>query len=122
MTTATTSVQERVDGLISSINQGKILEAMTEFYADDVTMRENSAEPTVGLAANIEREKQFLASVKEWKWTRWDAIAVNEPDGVSILEYAFQFVNTDGQTVTYEQATVQRWRDGKIVAERFYHG
>lgn len=122
MTTATTSVQERVDGLISYINQGKILEAMTEFYADDVTMRENSAEPTVGLAANIDREKQFLASVKEWKWTRWDAIAVNEPGGVSILEYAFQFVNTDGQTVTYEQATVQRWRDGKIVSERFYHG
>jgi hypothetical protein len=24
--------------------------------------------------------------------------------------------------VTYQQATVQQWKNGKIVSERFYHG
>lgn len=122
MSTTTTTVKDRVDQLISYINQGKILEAMGEFYDENVEMRENSAEPTVGLALNTEREKQFLSVVKEWHWTKWHATAVNEDDGVAFLEYAFRFTNTDGQFVTYEQATVQRWKDGKIVSERFYHG
>jgi ketosteroid isomerase-like protein len=120
--TATTTLTARVDELIGYINQGKILEAMNEFYADSIEMRENSQPPTKGLAANIEREKQFLSTVKEWHWTRWHAKAVNEEDGVALLEYAFHFTNTDGQPVTYEQATVQRWQNGKIVSERFYHG
>lgn len=120
--TTTTTLAARVDELIGYINQGKILEAMHEFYADSVEMRENSLPPTKGLAANIEREKQFLSTVKEWHWTTWQAKAVNEDDGVAILEYAFQFTNTDGQRITYEQATVQRWQNGKIVSERFYHG
>lgn len=120
--TTTTTLSARVDELIGYINQGKILEAMHEFYADSVEMRENSLPPTKGLAANIEREKQFLSTVKEWHWTTWQAKAVNEDDGVAILEYAFQFTNTEGQRITYEQATVQRWQNGKIVSERFYHG
>lgn len=122
MSTSTTSVRERVDQLIGYINEGKILEAMDEFYAEGIEMRENSEPPTKGLTANIEREKQFLASVKEWQWTKWHAVAVNEDDGVALLEYSFRFIDTEGKPVTYEQATVQRWENGKIVSERFYHG
>ena len=122
MSTQTTPIAQRVADLQSYINEGKILEAMDEFYADSVTMQENSETPTVGLKENIEREKQFLSIVKDWHWTKWHAIAVNEDDGVSFLEYSFEFTNTDDQKVTYEQAVVQRWENGKIVSERFYHG
>lgn len=121
MTTGTT-IETRVNELIEYINNGKILEAMDEFYADSVVMRENNEPPTEGIAANIEREKQFLVTVKEWHWTKWHAKAVNEDDGVALLEYSFHFTNTDDQPVTYEQATVQRWENGRIVSERFYHG
>jgi len=120
--TQTATVAQRVAELQAYINQGKILEAMDEFYAPQISMQENNEEPTVGLEANIEREKLFLSIVKQWNWTKWHAVAVNEDTGVAILEYAFEFVNTDNQTITYEQATVQRWVDGKIVSERFYHG
>jgi len=116
------TINDRVASLKSYIDEGKILEAMDEFYADGIEMRENNEPPTKGLAANIEREKQFLAGVKDWHWTRWHATAVNEDDGVSFLEYAFEFTNTEGKKVTYEQAAVQRWKDGKITHERFYHG
>lgn len=122
MSTTKTDVRTRVEDLKSYINQGKILEAMTEFYADNLVMQENSEEPTKGLEANIEREKEFLSTVKEWHWTKWHATAINEDEGVAIIEYAFEFTNTDGKKVTYEQATVQRWENGKIVSERFYHG
>ncbi len=120
--TATTTLSERVEALKDYINKGKILEAMEEFYADDVVMQENAEEPTRGLAANIEREKQFLSIVQEWKWTKWGATAINDRENVSFVEYSFEFVNTDGISVVYSQTSVQRWRDGKIVSERFYHG
>ncbi len=120
--TSTATIRERVEQLKGYINEGKILEAMDEFYHDDVVMQENAEAPTSGLAANIEREKQFLSIVKQWNWTKWHATAVNDEDNVSFVEYGFEFVNTDGQTVVYEQAVVQRWQDGKIISERFYHG
>ncbi len=123
MTTATTdSIAQRVEALKAYINEGKIIEAMEEFYADDVVMQENTEEPTRGLAANIEREKQFLSIVKEWKWTKWDATAINDRENISFVEYSFEFVNKEGESVVYSQVSVQRWREVRIVLERFYHG
>lgn len=118
----TTDITSRVNELIDFINNGKIIEAMHEFYAENLEMRENNEPPTVGLDANIEREKQFLSIVKDWHWTKWHAKAVNNDENVSFLEYSFHFTNNDDQPVTYEQAVVQRWKDGKIISERFYHG
>ena len=91
MTTITTA--QRVEQLKEYINEGRILEAMDEFYHQDVVMQENSEEPTRGLAANIEREKEFLSIVSQWNWTKWHATAVSEtPDGenVSFVEYSFE--------------------------------
>jgi len=120
--TTTTTLAQRFADLQDYINNGKILEAMDEFYADNLVMQENSEEPTKGLQANIEREKHFISSVKEWHWTKWHASAINDDDGVVFAEYSFEFTDTDGNKNTYEQATVQRWENGKIVSERFYHG
>ena len=64
---STVNLQQRLNDLFGYIRQGKIIEAMNEFYANDTKMGENAHPPTVGLAANIEREKQFMSGVKEWK-------------------------------------------------------
>ena len=61
------SIQTRARDLIEYMNTGRILEAMEEFYDESIEMRENGNPPTIGLAANIEREKQFLSQIKEWK-------------------------------------------------------
>jgi ketosteroid isomerase-like protein len=113
------SVRQRVDELLGYIQTGKILEAMNEFYAPDVSMRENGNPPTVGLAANVEREKQFLSQVKVWKGFTVLAVAV-EGD-VSLVENRVEFTHTSGAEVKMEQVSVARWRDGKIVEERFYY-
>ena len=53
---STTSLQQRLNDLFGYIRQGKIIEAITEFYDKDVKMQENANLPTIGQAANIERE------------------------------------------------------------------
>ena len=113
------NVRQRVDQLVQYINQGRIIDAMYEFYAPDAQMQENRNPPAVGLEANVEREKQFLAGVKEWKGFTVKALAA-EGD-VSFIESVIEFTATDGSPVRLEQVSVARWRDGKIVHERFYY-
>ncbi|HET9130758.1 MAG TPA: hypothetical protein VFO86_07420, partial [Terriglobia bacterium] len=61
---STQNLQQRLQDLFGYVRQGKIIEAMNEFYDQDTAMQENANPPTKGLAANIEREKQFLNGVK----------------------------------------------------------
>ncbi len=51
------NLQQRLNDLFGYVRQGKIIEAMNEFYDKDTVMQDNANPPTKGLAANIEREK-----------------------------------------------------------------
>lgn len=117
MTTGT--LQQRLQGLFDHIRTGKIVEAMNEFYDPDAVMQDNANPPTKGLAANIEREKQFLNGVKEWKGFHVTASAVGE--NVTLYECVMEFIATNGQPVRLEQVSVAKWNNGKIVHERFYY-
>ena len=92
---------------------------MNEFYAKDTKMQENAHPPTVGLEANIEREKQFMSGVKEWKGFAVTASGVG--DDVTFYECNLDFIATSGQPVHMEQVVVAKWKNGKIVHERFYY-
>ena len=118
------SVQDRVNDMIGYIQSGRILDAMTEFYAEDSSMQENSKPPTVGLAANIEREKEFLAQVADFH--AFDIVSMGieggeDGSGTALIESRMSFKNTEGAEVVLEQVSVQRWQGGKIASERFYY-
>lgn len=116
---STVNLQQRLNDLLSHIRQGKIFESMNEFYDKDAKMQENANPPTVGLAANIDREKQFMSGVKEWKGFNVTATAAGEH--VTFYESTSDFVTTSGQPVHLEQVSVAQWKNGKIVHERFYY-
>lgn len=117
--TVTAISLDRLSDLIRYIREGRIIEAMNEFYAPDVKMQENANLPTVGLQANIEREKQFLSNVKEWKG--FEVKAMGGGNDNTFYEAIFDFVTMDNKPAHLEQVSVARWRDGKIVHERFYY-
>jgi len=119
MTTATINLEDRLQDLHNHIRQGKIIEAMNEFYDTNTVMQDNANSPTKGLAANIEREKQFMNGVKEWKGFNVTATGVG--DNVTFYEAVVDFVTTSGQHMHLEQVSVAKWRNGKIVNERFYY-
>jgi hypothetical protein len=113
------NLQQRLNDLFGYIRQGKIVEAMSEFYDKETVMQDNANPPTVGQAANVEREKQFLRGVKEWKGFNVTASAVG--DNVTFYECSLDFIATSGQPVHMEQVVVAKWNNGKIVHERFYY-
>lgn len=116
---STINLQQRLNDLFDYIRQGKIIEAMSEFYDKETVMQDNANPPTVGLAANIERENQFMSGVKEWKGFNVTASGVG--DNVTFYECSLDFIATSGQPVHMEQVVVAKWRNGKIVHERFYY-
>ncbi|MGE3977696.1 MAG: SnoaL-like domain-containing protein [Nitrospira sp.] len=113
------NLQQRLNDLFGYVRQGKVIEAMNEFYDKDAVMQENANPPTRGLAANIEREKQFLNNVKEWKGFNVTAAGVG--DNVTLYESTIDFIATNGQPVHMEQVSVAKWKNGKIVHERYYY-
>ncbi len=120
MSTPTTiTLQDRLEDLFSYIREGRILDAINEFYAEEAVMQENVQPPTVGREANLEREKQFLSTVKEWQ--RFDVTAKGIGEDVTFYETVMDWVTTYGTPVHVEQVVVANWRDGKIIKERYYH-
>lgn len=116
------SITSAVHDLIERMKAGDILGAFDTHYADDVVMQEPTASHA-GKTTNRAREQAFLDSVKEWKSLNFANVAIEDhgDHGVSFIEYDFDFVNTQGAAVRYEQVARQVWKDGKIVHERFYY-
>jgi ketosteroid isomerase-like protein len=116
---STAHLQPRLDDLLNHIRQGKVIEAMNEFYDQDTQMQENANPPTKGLAANIAREQEFMNGVKEWKG--FNVLASGAGDNVTFYECTIDFIATNGQPVHMEQVVAARWKNGKIVQERYYY-
>ncbi len=114
-----TQIAEQVVKLNQMIQEGKIMEAMNTFYADDLVMAENDNTPTEGLAANLVREQAFVDNTT-WYGLELKGVAVGED--ISMVQWVMDFHNTDyGARMAFNQVAVQRWRDGKIYDERFYY-
>ena len=116
---STVNLQQRLQDLLSHIRQGKLIDAMNEFYDKETGMQDNANPPTKGLVANIEREKLFLSGVKEWKGFNVTGTGVG--DNVTFYECSMDFIATSGKPVHMEQVVVAKWKNGKIVHERFYY-
>jgi ketosteroid isomerase-like protein len=101
------------------ILEGRALEAFEKYYAEDVVMQENELPPTIGKAANREREKEFFSNLVELRGADVKAVAVG--DDVTMVEWFFDYTHKEWGRRTYHQVAVQRWKDGKIVHERFYY-
>lgn len=109
----------RIHELVDFIRNGRIIDAMNEFYAEDVVMTEPAYGETVGLAANLEREQAFVDSVKAFKSFDTPSIAIG--DCVAIYENVMDWTDVNDQDIHVEQVVVQKWQAGKIVHERFYY-
>jgi hypothetical protein len=116
---STPNLQQRLNDLFGYIRQGKIIEAMNEFYDKNIVMQENANPPTKGLDTNIEREKQAMSGVKELKGFTITASGVG--DNVTFYESTSDFVRTGGEPGHVEQVSVAKWKNGKILHERFYY-
>ena len=96
--------------LDDAIFSGKAMQAFEELYADDVVMQENTEPEHRGKALNRKREQEFFATVEEW-----------HGGDVSFSESWMDVTLKGVGRIKMAQVAVRRWKNGKIVHERFYH-
>jgi len=114
------AIQNSVAELNSMIQQGQVLEAFDKFYAVNVTMQENENEPTEGKEACRLNEIAFVNGITEFRKAEIKNVVIS--DGVSVVEWHFDFTHADWGIRNYVQVSVQRWnQDGQIINEKFYY-
>ena len=112
------SIKPQVDHLVALVEQGRMLEAIQTYYGDDVAMQENLDAPTVGLAANIERERAFFGSLRSVKFR---AASVFVEGNRAAINWIFDYTTAEGQRYRLDQVALQTWRDGRVTHERFIY-
>ena len=112
------STRDRVQQLVRYVEQGRIVEAIDEFYADDVSMQDNANPPVVGRVANRERERAFFGGIDVHQHR---ALSVTVDGDRAVIHWLFEFTGADGRRYRMDQLAHQTWKNGRIVGERFYY-
>jgi len=112
-------LKANVEELNGMILNGQILEAFEKFYADDVVMQDNDYPARIGKTENREFEKAFVNGLQEFRGAKVLNTVVS--DGVAAIEWWFDYTHKDFGERNYRQLSVQRWKDDKIVEEKFYY-
>lgn len=113
------TIPKKVHELNDMIIRGELLEALDKFYAGDVVMQENDLEPTSGKRANRKREEEFLENVTEFR--RAEPLKVAIGSDCTMVEWHFDYTHKEWGIRDYRQVSVQEWKDGKIIREKFYY-
>ena len=111
--------RDRVDGLIAAVREGRYVEAIADYYAEDATMRENLGPARGGRAELIKGEEAVLARLKSMKTHHVGAVLV-DGDRVAI-NWVFEMTNPDGSVRRLDELALQTWRGDRIVEEQFYY-
>ena len=118
-TTAAATIAELDAQLNQVILEGRIMDAFEQYYADDVVMQENTEAPTIGKAANRDRELGFISAVETFHGVTLVASAT-EGD-LSFGEWILDVTFKGAERSPMHQVSVRRWRNGEVASERFYY-
>jgi hypothetical protein len=105
--------------LDEAIFAGQALQAFEELYDDNVVMQENTDAEYRGKDFNRKREQDFFATVEEFHGGR--VLASGHGGDVSFSESEMDVTLKGVGRIQMSQVAVRRWKNGKIVHERFYH-
>jgi ketosteroid isomerase-like protein len=112
------SIKPQVLDLIALVESGKMLEAITKYYDENIAMQENVSPPTVGFAENYAREAAFYGSLKALKF---NLVSVLIEGDRAAINWVFDYTTADGQRYHMDEIAIQTWRNGKVVYERYIY-
>jgi ketosteroid isomerase-like protein len=113
-------IRTKLQDLVDQVAAGKALDAFDRYYADDVTMQENDQPPRVGKVACRLFEVDFLSKVTAVREYACEGFIVSGEDAYVVRRIDLD--HADWGTVKMSEVAVQRWREGRIVSEKFVYG
>jgi len=83
------NLRQKIDDLNALVLDGKALEAFELYYHPDVVMQENEQAPTVGKAANRQREIDFFAAITDFRGATVQTVAVGDDTTTVVWHYDY---------------------------------
>jgi ketosteroid isomerase-like protein len=110
---------QTLERFIARVESNAHVEAIEEFYAEDATMRENTAAPRVGRATLMAQERATLSRVRSVHSRCVRPVLVN--GDTVVVRWIFRFEGHDGRVRELEELAWQRWQGERIVEEQFFY-
>lgn len=110
---------QAVDRFVQLVEAGQGLDAIVDFYAEDVAVRENQAPPRVGRGALLAQEKAAQAAIGQLRARCVRPILVK--DDTVVIRWIFDYVDGQGRAVHFEELAYQRWVGDRIAEEQFFY-
>lgn len=113
------TLKESIHALNQQILAGDMLGAFEKFYADEVVMQENEGELLTGKTACRAHEEAFVGNITAFRGAAVKNVLLS--DDIAVVAWHFDFGHALWGRRNYDQVAVQRWRNGRIVNEKFYY-
>lgn len=114
-----TEIESSLKELNDLVLQGKMIDAFEKFYHEDVSMQENELAPTVSKKLNRQRELEFYSAVTDFRGAQVKGLAVG--DNISFVIWHYDYTHKDWGVKNYSQVSIQEWKDGQIIREKFVY-
>ena len=111
--------RQRVEDFVSAVREGRYVQAIEDFYAEDATMQENTGPARIGRDVLVQHEKAVLAGLKRMATHLVGPVLV-DGDRVVII-WVFEMTGFDGAVRRMDELALQTWREDRIVEEQFYY-
>ena len=107
-----------VEDFVATIESGQFLQALSKFYAQDMTAQENSQPPRIGRPAQIANEE---AALKRMRFDTIKAVSYLVDGDRVAIHYRFEMTTIEGSRLRLEEIAYQVWRGDEIVSERYFY-
>lgn len=114
------NITRELEALDAMVAQGKILESLPEYFAENCAFTE-MADGATRPSRNAQHEhlSGFFSTLKGFNGATLHSSAVN--GDTSLSEWTFDMIAGDGSSIIWHEVLVRRWQDGKVVAEKYYN-
>ncbi len=117
-TSRSTDIADLEAACTAKAKAGDMLGALDEFFADDCVFQEGNDEPRRGKAAERAHLEGFFATIEKFNGATLHGTGIGK--NVTYSEWTFDMTAKDGEHIVWNEILAHRWKDGKIVSERYY--
>ncbi|HEY9176883.1 MAG TPA: nuclear transport factor 2 family protein [Flavipsychrobacter sp.] len=102
--------------------QGQGLKALEEMYHKDIQVYEMATgEHRTGREEQKRAMQDWYNNLHEVHDSGYGAVTSDEENSVTCAELWMDVTFKDGKRQRLEEVAVQKWKDGKIIEEKFYY-
>ena len=108
-----------LEGKINALKlEGKILDAIDHYFADDCVFTEGDGSNRPNKAAQRAHLEGFFGSLQSFDGATLHGSAAQ--GNFSASEWTFKMTAGDGSAIVWNEVLIRTWRDGKVVSEKYY--